>query len=115
MELKYRKPAVERYFHDFGLLKRKIGSELAIAVKRRCDQLRAATNFRIYLSTQLGKPHPLRENLKGCYGISISGNIRLVVKPDVETLDPDSLEHCDTITIEGVVDYHGHKLEWLIP
>ena len=101
MKLGYENPSVERCFRDFDLMRRKIGNDLARGAKKRYDQLRAAANFSIYLSTGLGKPHPLYGNLKGYYGISISGNIRLVVKPDAESLDPDSLKKCDSILIKG--------------
>lgn len=115
MKLKYEKPSVEKYFSDFALMNKKIGKDLIRTTKKRYDQLKAAANFSIYLSTGLGKPHPLYENLKGCYGISITGNVRLVVRPDVESLDPASLKKCDSVIIEGVMDYHGQKDEWLIP
>ncbi len=115
MELKYEKPVVEKYFNDFVLMSKEKGKDLTRTVKKRCDQLKAAANFSIYLSTGLGKPHPLYENLKGCYGIGITGNIRLIVRPDVEGLDPGSLKKCDSVIIEGVVDYHGRKYEWIIP
>ena len=115
MKLRYENPSVERYFNDFNLMKREIGKDLTRTTKKRHDQLKAAANFSIYLSTGLGKPHPLYGNLKGCYGISISSNVRLVVKPDVESLDPASLKKCDSVIIEGVMDYHGQKHQWLIP
>ena len=106
---------VERYFSDFDLMRKKIGKDLAVTVKKRYDQLRAANNFSVYLMTGLGKPHLLVGNLKGCYGISVSGNIRLVVKPDVESLDAASLKECDSVIIKGVMDYHGQTQKWLIP
>lgn len=115
MKLKYGKPSVEKYFSDFALMNKKIGKDLTRMTKKRYDQLKAATNFSIYFSTGLGRPHPLYENLKGCYGISITGNVRLVIRPDVESLDPDSLKKCDSVIIEGVMDYHGQKHEWIIP
>ncbi|MFY9217286.1 MAG: hypothetical protein WBJ82_07085 [Tepidanaerobacteraceae bacterium] len=115
MKLKYNNPSVEKYFSDFNIIAKKKGKDLARAIKKRCDQLKAAPNFSIYLSTRLGKPHPLYGNLKGCYGISVTGNIRLIVRPDVESLDPVSLQKCDSVIIEGVMDYHGQKHEWLIP
>ncbi|NLM20145.1 MAG: type II toxin-antitoxin system YoeB family toxin [Peptococcaceae bacterium] len=95
-------------------MKRKIGKDLTRSIKKRFDQLKAAANFDIFLTTGLGKPHPLKGNLKGYYGISVSGNTRLIVKPDVERLDPDSLKKCDSVIIKGVVNYHGYKQEWLI-
>lgn len=92
LNLKYEKSSVEKYFENFDLMSKEKGKDLTRAVKKRYDQLKAAANFSIYLKTGLGKPHPLYENLKGCYGISVNGNIRLIVRPDVEGLDPDSLK-----------------------
>ena len=115
MKFQYENQAVEKCFGDFDLMKRQIGKDLTRNIKKRYDQLKAAVNFGIFLATGLGKPHPLTGNLKGYYGISISGNIRLIVKPDVESLDAASLRKCDSVIIKGVVDYHGQKQEWLIP
>lgn len=115
MKFKYENRTVEKYFSDFELMKKKIGKDLTRNTKKRCDQLKAAVNFSIYLSTGLGKPHSLVDNLQGHYGIAVSGNIRLVVKPDAENLDPVSLKKCDSVIIKGVMDYHGQKQEWLIP
>lgn len=91
------------------------GENITRAIKKRYDQLKAANNFSIYLQTGLGKPHPLHGNLKGCYGISITGNLRLIVRPDVQSIDPGLLKECDTVIIKGVLDYHGKKYGWIIP
>lgn len=115
MNFKYEKSSVEKYFEDFNLLNKEKGKILTRAVKKRYDQLKATDNFSMYLKTGLGKPHPLYENLKGSYGISITGNIRLIVRPDVESLDANSLKECDTLIIEEGMDYHGKKHEWIIP
>lgn len=115
VKLKYENRSVEECFSDFDLMKKKIGKDLTRSTKKRYEQLKAAANFSIYLSTGLGKPHPLVGNLKGYYGINISGNIRLIIKPVVESLDPASLKKCDLVVIKGVLDYHDQKLEWFIP
>lgn len=115
MEIEYSNVTVEKYFKDFNLMKKDKGADLAKATKKRYDQLKAAENFNIYLTTGLGKPHPLYGNLKGRYGINVTGNIRLVIKPHAESLDPISLKECKTIIIEGMMDYHGQKIEWIIP
>ncbi len=115
MEFKFENQKVKPYFEDFTLMKKKIGQDLARRVKKRYDILKAATNFGVYLNTGLGKPHPLAGDLKGCYGISISGNYRLIIRPDTERFDPASLKECDTIIVEGVMDYHAQKNKWLIP
>lgn len=96
-------------------MKRNKGNDLARNVKKRFDQLRAAENFGQYLNTGLGKPHPLHADLKGYYATHITGNLRLIVMPESENLDPESLRECSTVIIKGVMDYHGQKYEWIIP
>ncbi len=114
MIIRYENESVQEIFNDFALMKRKIGNDRTRAIKKRLDQLKAATNFNIYLTTGLGKPHPLYENLKGYYGVTITGNMRLIVKPDAESLESEALKECDTVVIKGVMNYHGRKNEWLI-
>ncbi len=115
MLIEYDTESVRDVFSDFDLMKKKIGKDSARATKKRLDQLKAAMNFSIYLTTGLGKPHPLYENLKGYYGVDITGNVKLIVKPDAESLKPEALKECDTVIIKGMMDYHGRKNEWLIP
>jgi len=112
--IEYENDSVKDYFTDFDLMKKKIGNEKTKTVKKRLNQLKASSNFSIYLMTGLGNPHPLFENLKGYYGISITGNVRLVVKPDSINLEPEELKKCETVIIKGVMDYHGRKIDWFI-
>ena len=97
-------------------MRKQIDAELTRAVKKRHDQLKAVDNFHTYLMTGLGKPHLLTE-MDSCYGIHVTANWRLVIKPQVESLDVEALQRCDAILIKGVVDYHGKgsKNNWLIP
>ncbi len=106
---------VMRYFDDFSLMKKKVGLNLTKIIKKRLDQLKAARTFSVFLSTGLGKPHRLRENLDGYYGVNLSANVRLVIKPEAKSLDPSELVQCDTVIMKGVEDYHGKKQEWIIP
>lgn len=115
MRFKYENATAKEYFENFELMKKKIGIDVATNTKKRCNQLKAAENFAIYLKTGLGKPHSLVGDLKGWYSIAISGNIRLVVKPDMEQSDDASFEKCDSVIIRGLVDYHGRKKESIIP
>lgn len=115
MNIEYETKRVEKYFDDLSEMNKKIGNDLTRMVKKRYDSLKASKSFYIYLSTRLGNPHKLSHGLEGCYGISVSGNYRLVVKPIVESLEPEALKACDTIEIKGVEDYHGGKQEWIIP
>ncbi len=115
MHIDYENESARKIFNNLDLMKKEIGNDRARATKKRLDQLKAAISFSVYLTTGLGKPHPLYENLKGYYGIIITGSVRLIVKPDTVSLEPEALKECDTVIIKGVMDYHGRKNEWLIP
>lgn len=49
------------------------------------------------------------------YSIHLNQNYRLIIRPINEKSDAKSLKECETVIIEGVVDYHGSKENWLIP
>lgn len=49
----------------------------------------------------------LEGDRKGAYSLRVSANYRLIVKPKTKDLSVESLKNCDTLTIEGVIDYHG--------
>lgn len=115
MELKYENSAVRKFFTDFNLMAKCKGHDLARAVKKRCDQMRAAHNFGVYLGLGIGQPHPLVDDLKGYYAIRLTGKDRLIVKPMTENLAPEFVNKCDVVIIEGVMNYHGNKKEWIIP
>lgn len=115
MRIEFESESVRKVFTDIELMKKEIGNDRARATKKRIDPLKASVNFSIFLTTGLGKPHALAENLKGYYGVTITANVRLIVRPDVESIEPDVLKQCDTVIIKGVMDYHGSKNEWLIP
>lgn len=60
----------------------------------------------------IGFPHRLSGALDRCYAIRVSSNYRLIVEPDSEDLELDTLKMCKVVIIVGVVDYHGGKHEW---
>jgi Txe/YoeB family toxin of Txe-Axe toxin-antitoxin module len=113
--IEYESESVRKIFNDYELMKKESGNDRARATKKRIDQLKASETFSIYLTTGLGKPHPLYENLKGYYGVTITGNVRLIVRPNAESIEPEVLKQCESVIIKGVMDYHGSKNEWLIP
>ena len=41
----------------------------------------------------------------------------VIIKPKTKDLSVESLKNCDTLIIEGVIDYHGKrkKFSWIIP
>ena len=115
IQIKYETKQIERYFVDYELMKKKIGTEHTITVKKRIDALKASVCFFDFLNLRLGKPHRLKWDLVDCYGISVTGNVRLIVKPVCADHTPQSLQECDVIIMKGVCKYHGDKTEWVIP
>ena len=123
MEITFDDSKLEILFFDMfdvknskNLMQRKVGKELSVNIKKRINQLKASTTFASYIITGLGKPHILSGNkLKNCYGISLTGNYRLIIKPKVTDVRAETLATCDTIIVKGVIDYHGSNEEWLIP
>ena len=124
MQIEYEDTKVKELFDDLALIQssknlmnKQIGPELTKAVKKRYDQLKAANNFSIYLSTGLGKPHSLSGDKFALYGVFVTVNWKLIIKPVSDCSSAEALKYCDIIIIKGVVDYHGKgsKYNWLIP
>lgn len=100
-----------------GLMMKEIGAELTKAVKKRYNQIIAFSSFSALQKSGIGKMESLKEDKKGSYSIRVSANYRLILKPKSKDQSAESLKNCDTLTIEGVIDYHGKgkKNNWIIP
>jgi len=109
LQIEYETKAVEKLLIDINKLYKVMGIELQKKLKATLNRLEAAENFNEFLALGLGKPHSLRGGLKGYYGIILNGNARLVVKPEGDFLDSN------IFVVKGVCDYHGEKIEWIIP
>ena len=114
IEVSYENSRVEQYFTDYDKMGAKIGVNETKTVKLRINQLCAAISFHEYLKLNLGKPHSLIGDLSDYYGISITGNIRLIVRPLCDNRTPEMLKVCIKCEVKGVVKYHERKNEWLI-
>lgn len=123
MEFDFSDKGTEELFSDLfcvakskNLMQKKVGATLAVAIKKRCNQLKAASTLAAFAKTGLGKPHSLEgAEFKNCIGISITGNVRLVIQPVPPDLSAEALSACEKIKIIGVLDYHGRKENWLVP
>lgn len=115
MEIQVNDKKVEKIVSDYGKVIKKIGTDMTKQYKKRIDQIKAADNFKEYLDTGLGDPHPLTGNLDKLFGIKINKNYRLIVEPLAENLDDESLRKCKKVSLKGVADYHDGKCEWIIP
>lgn len=93
-----------------------VSIEILRNIKRKLDQLLASPpNFYFIVEKHIGKCEPLEGNMKGKYSIFISPNYRLTIYPNSLDLSKTSLVNCEEFYIEGVVDYHGRKENWIIP
>jgi len=115
VEIAYDNKKVKALFSDFNEMKKKTDAVFTKLVKKRHDQLLAFETFADCLNARLGNPHPLEGDKKGCYGINITANKRLVVCPISDDLSLESLIKCKKIIIKGVEDYHGSKTTSYIP
>ena len=104
-------------YNSKNLMRKEIGAELARAVKKRYNQITAFSSFSVLRQSGIGKMESLEGDCKGSYSLRISANYRLIVKPKAKDLSAESLKSCDTLIIEGVIDYHGKgkKISWIIP
>ncbi len=114
MEVKYEKNRVQEIFVDHTKLIKNVGMETAKALKKRVNQIKASVNFQRWLDARLGTPHRLTGNSQGYYGVSLTPNMRLVLKPETNDYSPESLSKCTIVVVKGVCDYHGDKTNWLI-
>ena len=112
MRILYAGKRVERYFSDYGEMKKKLPAEWVRTVKKHIDRLKAADTFGDFLALRLGHPEPLRGENLGKYSLRITGNVRLIIRPGD---DERTVVICEEIVVEGVVDYHGSKETWYIP
>ena len=94
-----------------------IGKDLTRAVKKKHNQIVAFSSFLALQQSAIGKMESLETDMKGSYSLRISGNYRLIVRPQAKDRSAESLKQCDTLIIEGVIDYHGRgkKYNWIIP
>ena len=120
LNVEYEDIEVKELFDDLNdvrnsknLMKKEIGAELTKAV----NQIVAFTSFSALQQSGIGKMESLEGDRKGAYSLRVSANYRLIVKPKTKDLSVESLKNCDTLIIEGVIDYHGKrkKFSWIIP
>lgn len=111
MRIIYANKRVEKYFSDYGEMKKKIPIEWVRTIKKHIDRLKASENFGVFLDLNLGHPELLHGNNEGKYSVRVTGNVRLIIKP---SSDGRAVTICEEVSMEGVVDYHGDKETWYI-
>lgn len=111
MRITYANKKLERFFEDYGEMKKSIPADWVRTIKKHMDRLRAAETFGDFLKLNLGHPEPLKGKDPWKYSVRITGNVRLIMRPN-ET--GDAVMICEEVEMEGVVDYHGGKEKWYI-
>lgn len=115
LDIKFEDKKVEALFANYDLLRRKIGKEMTMSVKKHIIRLEAAPNFSEFLLLRLGKPHSLSGRLLGCYAVSATANYRLILAPVADNLSSEALRNCTAVIVKGVDEYHDGKNEWIVP
>lgn len=122
VELKGESQKIQKYIDDLfdvagshNLLQKDIGRDIARSVKKRLNQIRGCNSYDDIMSLPIGKPETLSGNLKGYCSLRLTGNYRLVFRPDCDIDKIEELKCCDRVFIKGVIDYHGKNRTWLIP
>lgn len=124
LDIVFEKKKVQELFDDIndvrysrGLMIKKVGKDLSKAIKNRYNQIKAFSSFYSLQQSQIGKIESLEGDLKELYSLRLTANYRLIIRPKSKDLSPEELKTCDTIIIEGVIDYHGRgkKHNWIIP
>ena len=78
MEIEFENQKTQKEMCDMKLLTAKIGLSMAKTVKQRYNQIEACENFKEYMNTGLGIPHPLsnKDNRK----LQINSKTRVFIK-----------------------------------
>ncbi len=111
MRITYADKRVERFFEDYGEMKKSIPADWVRTIKKHIVRLQAAPTFGDFLKLNLGHPEPLKEKDSGKCSVRITGNVRLIMCPNETGY---AVMICEEVEMEGVVDYHGGKEKWYI-
>lgn len=118
--MEFESHQVKKLFDDLdikttkGRMQKKIGPLLTKQVTKHYRQLQIFHTLYQFIESGVGKIHMLEGDIVR-YSIHLNQNYRLIIRPINEKSDAKSLKECETVIIEGVVDYHGSKENWLIP
>ncbi len=112
MKISYASSKVEKYFNDFGKMKKILPFEWVKTIKKHINNIEASDNFSIFLSLGLGRPEQLSGYQRPTYSLKVSANARMIIEV---LADQSEIMICDEIKVEGVCDYHGDKENWYIP
>ena len=77
MEIEYKNKRIEKICTDAAAARAKYGEQMAAKIHMRVDNLRAATNVEMLLSSRIGRCHMLRHDRQGQYAMDLLNGMRL--------------------------------------
>lgn len=98
LEIEYKNKRIEKICTDAAAVRAKYGEQMAAKIHMRVDNLRAATNVEMLLSSRIGRCHMLRHDRQGQYAMDLLNGMRLIFE-----------KHGTTIQIAYIMeitDYH---------
>jgi proteic killer suppression protein len=112
MRVEYRTRKLERHCTSLTAAMREWGAQMGRLVMVRPDDIRAAHDLAELQKLPQADCHPLKEDRRGQFAVSIKQPYRLIFEPadSPPPLRPDGSVDCAGVTavrIIEVVDYHG--------
>ena len=110
MDIHFASVEIQKLCEEETFATRKLGRAVATRLRIRLNELAAAANLSELIS---GKPHPLKGDFSGCFGIRLDGACRIVVRPDhdpVPTLESGGIDRTlvTIVCVEFIGDYHDN-------
>lgn len=107
MEIEYFDNVMKKTLEDPRRISKRY-SDIATRLIHRLSDLRVAANLSEISHLPPPRRHKLTGNWDGCWGIDLSRNVRLVIRP-IGDFNPDDLTTIVTVRIESIEDYHGRR------
>jgi proteic killer suppression protein len=104
MDIEYADSKMEKDFESRRRLEKKYGSLLP-GLANRLSELRAANCLADIPHEPPPKRHKLSDNWDGCWGIKVTKNYRLVIRP-IGDFDINDQTTITKMKIEAIIDYH---------
>lgn len=104
MNIEYANKSMEHILEDEKLIRKHYGFIETKLINRMSD-LRIARNLSQVSQLPPPRRHKLTGNWKGCWGIDLSKNHRLVIRP-MGSFELNNLATITDIKIEAIEDYH---------
>lgn len=83
MKINYQPKKLEKTTVDYRAISKNYGN-MAKKVNQRLEEMKAASTLEVLGKIPAARCHELKGNLSGCLAVDISGNHRIIFKPDHE-------------------------------